>query len=320
MTREHRIRDFVKRHRQFLKIAATIIIAAVIFYILATRLRGLSVEEIVHSLDEIPAKNIVDAVILTVISYIWLATYEFIGLQYIHKFFPIRRVLFASFLTYTFNFNLGSIVGGLGMRFRLYRRWQLKHSEIVRLSFACIFTSWVGYVLLSGSTLVWMPEALSHFRFYNAAIARVAGVILLGIIAVLIIGSKRARVVHFGRWHITTFNRRQLVSALTVSVLQWLTLATIIYVFLSHFAPVDFSIVLLTYLFAAIASVLLHVPAGLGVLEGTFVLAFEGLMRPAEILASIFAFRTIYYFIPFAISLVTFSVDEIHHWRAKKRS
>lgn len=315
-----KIRDFVKRHRKFLKIAATIIIAAIIFSTLRTRLKGLEFEEIVHSLDAIPAATISTAVVLTIASYLWLAVYEHIGLQYIHKYFALRRILFASFLSYTFNFNLGSIIGGIGMRFRLYRRWYLKHSEIVRLTSACIFTSWVGYVFLSGLTLLAMPDALSHFRFHNTEVARLLGICLLGLLVFIIIVSKRARLVHFNRWHITTFNRRQLVTAIFVSTLQWLTLAAIIFVFLSSFGTVSYPLVVATYLFAAIASVILHIPAGLGVLEGTFVIAFDGQVRPAEILASVFAFRTVYYFIPFGLSLVMFSVGELHHWRAKARS
>lgn len=320
MVQRRRLRDFVKQHRSLFKVIATLVIAMIIFKILAGRLKGIELDDIVHSLDKIPAQAIAQATLLTLVSYGGLlASYEYLGQQYVHRFMGFKRLFLASFVTYTFNFNLGSLLGAIATRFRIYRRWQLKHSEIVRLTSACIFASWIGYVFLTGLIFVTRPEVLSHVRSYSVNTIRILGGFLLFTLFILMMVSRNTHTIHFGRWHATTFNRPQLLFALTVSTLQWLAIAGIIYVFLSCFESVDFTLVLFAYLFAAVASVIVHVPAGLGIVEGTFILVLDGVMSPAEILAAMIAFRTVYYFIPFAISLVLFSAMEFRAWRAKER-
>ena len=51
-------------------------------------------------------------------------------------------------------------------------------------------------------------------------------------------------------------------------------------------------------LLAAIAGVLTHVPAGLGVLEAVFIATVGMQVRQAELLAALLAYRAVYYLVP----------------------
>jgi uncharacterized membrane protein YbhN (UPF0104 family) len=68
--------------------------------------------------------------------------------------------------------------------------------------------------------------------------------------------------------------------------------------------------VLATLLVAAIAGVLTHVPAGLGVLEAVFVALLSTRMPATELLAALLAYRGIYYLAPLAIAAVVYLVLE----------
>src|SRR5690606_30943626 len=85
---------------------------------------------------------------------------------------------------------------------------------------------------------------------------------------------------------------------------------SILYFLLRVFADVSLTNVLAAYAMAAIAALVIHIPAGLGIIEGTFILAFGNVMSKHDILAAILAVRGLYHFIPFALALVRFGLCE----------
>ena len=68
-------------------------------------------------------------------------------------------------------------------------------------------------------------------------------------------------------------------------------------------------------LVAAVAGVIAHVPAGLGVLEAVFVALLAHAMPAHEVLAALVAYRVIYYLVPLTIATVVYVVMEV---RAKR--
>ena len=68
-------------------------------------------------------------------------------------------------------------------------------------------------------------------------------------------------------------------------------------------------------LLAAVAGVITHVPAGLGVLEAVFIALLSHKMPQAAILAALVAYRVIYYLAPLSIATMVYLVMEA---RAKK--
>jgi glycosyltransferase 2 family protein len=68
-------------------------------------------------------------------------------------------------------------------------------------------------------------------------------------------------------------------------------------------------------LLAAVAGVITHVPAGLGVLEAVFVALLSHKMPQPAILAALVAYRVVYYLAPLCIAAVVYLVMEA---RAKK--
>ncbi|MEO7937989.1 MAG: UPF0104 family protein, partial [Burkholderiaceae bacterium] len=66
---------------------------------------------------------------------------------------------------------------------------------------------------------------------------------------------------------------------------------------------------------AAIAGVVIHVPAGLGVIEAVFVALLVSRMPQSEILAAMLTYRALYYLGPLLLALVGYGIFE---WRLRR--
>ncbi|WP_382323711.1 lysylphosphatidylglycerol synthase domain-containing protein [Hydrogenophaga sp. UC242_53] len=101
--------------------------------------------------------------------------------------------------------------------------------------------------------------------------------------------------------------RLALVQALAGGA-NWLLMGTIVWVLFE--GRVDFALVLGALLMAAVAGVITHVPAGLGVLEAVFVATLGGVLPATEVLAVVLAYRAAYYLLPLALALPAYAWSE----------
>jgi hypothetical protein len=62
--------------------------------------------------------------------------------------------------------------------------------------------------------------------------------------------------------------------------------------------------------FAAVAGVVTHVPAGLGVLEAVFVACLSDVGTPI-VLAALLSYRAVYYLVPLALASIGYAIGEI---------
>jgi uncharacterized membrane protein YbhN (UPF0104 family) len=89
---------------------------------------------------------------------------------------------------------------------------------------------------------------------------------------------------------------------------NWLIMSGILFILLQH--RIEFSAVVAVLLLAAVAGVITHIPAGLGVLEAVFVALLSHLMPQAELLAALVAYRVIYYLAPLGIASAAYLLME----------
>ncbi len=71
---------------------------------------------------------------------------------------------------------------------------------------------------------------------------------------------------------------------------------------------VDYFFVLGVLLVSSIAGVIVHIPAGIGVLEAVFIALLAGEhVSQGTIIAALLAYRVLYYFLPLPLALVLLS-------------
>ncbi len=259
---------------------------------------------------------LLSAVGLVVVSYLLYGCYDLLGRAYCGHRLAKRQVMLVSFICYAFNLTLSTWVGGIGMRYRLYSRLGLPGSTITRIFSLSITTNWLGYILLGGVIFtVGVVDLPAHWYIRDTTLRVIGGVLLL-MIAVYLWACAFAK-----RRHMTIKGQKLVLPSWRFALLQmlissanWMAMGAIIWLLLGQ--QVNYFFVLGVLLVSSIAGVIVHIPAGIGVLEAVFIALLAGEhASQGTIIAALLAYRVLYFFIPLALATVGYLLLES---RAKK--
>ena len=76
--------------------------------------------------------------------------YDLIGRHETGHRLASLKVVGVGFTCYAFNLNLGSLVGGVALRYRLYARLGLHAETITKILALSLLTNWLGYFFVAG--------------------------------------------------------------------------------------------------------------------------------------------------------------------------
>lgn len=288
---------------------------ALALWLVMRQLRAVDTDAVGRALADIRPEALLLALLLTAFSYLLYGAYELIARSYVKHRLPKRRVAAIALVSYAFNLNLSAWIGGIGFRFRLYRRSGLHAGMIGRILGLSLATNWLGYLVLAGSVFsLGLLPLPADWRIGPLALRIIGGTLLLLAIAYLLLAARARRRSYTVRGH--EFQLPPLRMALVqfaASCLNWLTIAAVLYVLLRQAVP--YPVVLSVLLVAAIAGVVAHIPAGLGVIEGVF-LAFLGPRLGEDVLlAGLLCYRAVYYLVPLVAAVLVYFALEAHSRR-----
>ena len=254
---------------------------------------------------------LLSAVGLVVVSYLIYGCYDLLARSYCGHKLAKRQVMLVSFICYAFNLTLSTWVGGIGMRYRLYSRLGLPGSTITRIFSLSITTNWLGYILLAGIIFTVGVVELPDHWYVDQTTLRILGIGLLMIIAVYLWFCAFAKHRHM------TIKGQKLVlpswkfalTQMLISSVNWMVMGAIIWLLLGQ--SVNYFFVLGVLLVSSIAGVIVHIPAGIGVLEAVFIALLAGEhTSKGTIIAALLAYRVLYYFIPLLLALICYLLLE----------
>lgn len=298
----------------WVKRLATAAFFVLLAWLLWKQARGIEWGEVREALAGYRAGTLALAAVLAVASYAVYSSYDLLSRHYSGHRLATRQVLGLTFVCYAFNLNLGSLVGGLALRYRLYSRLGLDNPTIARIVSFSIATNWLGYLMLAGAAFLWQPPDLPpQWRLDSGGLRVLGGAMVAAALAYLAACAFARRRSWSLRGHEFALPPLPLALAqLGVSMVNWLLIGTIVFLLLQHRLP--YPAVLTTLLVAAVAGVITHVPAGLGVLEAVFVALLSHRAPAAQLLAALLAYRAIYYLAPLALATVAYARAELR-WR-----
>lgn len=267
-------------------------------------------DQVGDALRQLPAGVLATAAGLCVLSHLIYSGYDLIGRHWTRHAVPARRVMLITFISYAFNLNLGSLVGAIAMRLRLYAREGLRQpipTQVIGLS---LTTNWLGYGVLAGGLLMAGRLAPPPEWPIGAMALRGLGalmwLVVIGYVTTCAIAQGRAFSV---RGHdIVVPGPRIAVMQMVISAANWMAMGAIVWVLLRQGVP--YAQVLAVLLAAAVAGAVTHVPAGLGVLEGVFVALLGPTLGHGQVLAALIAYRALYYIAPLLIAAAAYFVLE----------
>ena len=299
----------------------TIAFAVVVIGLLVHWARTVQWADVLAALQNYPLATLAAAAGIALLSHLTYSTYDLIGRHQTRHPLRVRQVLGVAFVSYAFNLNLGSLVGGFAMRYQLYARLGLPTPVITQVLGLSLLTNWLGYAFVAGAAFVLGPPELPSSWALGSAGLRVLG----GALVTLVFGylglcfAARRR-----EW--TIRGQRLVLPAgpvalwqLGVSAANWSLIAGVVYVLLQQ--HVAYASVLSVLLIAAIAGVITHVPAGLGVIEAVFIALLSRQLPQAELVAALLAYRAIYYLVPLGVAVaLLFGLEAVGARGADRRS
>lgn len=263
-----------------------------------------------QALQRMPPERLAAAAGLALLSHGLYASFDLIGRRLTGHRLPALRTLGTAAISYAFNLNAGALVGGFALRLRLYTRWGLSASTVAQIIAHSMATNWLGYLWVGGLVLICAPPRLSDgWALPDPALRAIGLAMVLAALAypVLCHFLRRRRLTWRG--HALTLPSGPLaVWQLAAGGASWLLIGATVWSLFG--GRVDYPTVLGALLLAALAGVLTHVPAGLGVLEAVFVATLGTRLPVAEVLATVLAYRAVYYLLPLALALPAYALSE----------
>lgn len=254
------------------------------------------------ALQALPATALWSAAALCAASHALYGTFELIGRHQTGHRLPRRQAVTVGLVSYAFNLNLGALIGGVAFRYGLYGRLGLRPAVVTQVLGLSVLTNWLGYLVLAGGVLLLAPPALPSSWGIDGRLLSFAGATLWAVVVVylLLCAAGARQPLRWRRCSVRIPTLRLALLQLLLSTSNWLLIAAACWMLLQQQAP--YPQVLGVLLSAAVAGVVAHVPAGLGVLEFVFPVMLGGELGQATVLAALLAYRMLYYLAPLSLA------------------
>jgi uncharacterized membrane protein YbhN (UPF0104 family) len=311
---------WIKRHWPLIRKLLMTVFVLLIVVSLVLLARDVKWHEVLHALRALRSRSLWIAGGLVVVSYGIYATFDVIGRAYVKHDTPVRLVMLVGFISYAFNVSLGSYVGGIGFRYRLYSRLGLELGTVTRILGLSLVTNWVGYFWLAGATfssgLVQLP---SGWLVGNSALRLIGvGLLILAAAYVIACGTLHQKKLTIRGVEIEFPSLPIAIVQSVVASLDWAVMGAIIWVLFD--GRVGYVAVLGVLLLSSIAGAIAHIPGGVGVIEAVFVAMLAGKLPHGEILAVLVAYRALYYLAPLAVAAVAYILFEASQKKSDARN
>lgn len=302
------------RWRRWLPVVLAGCLVLALGWLLRGELAALDYRALRVALRAIPIGRVAEAIALTVACYIALLGYDALALHHVGRKLPLRRTALASFIAYAFSQSLAvSALTGASIRYRFWSSWGVPAGEIAGGVAFTTLSFWLGVLLIGGVALLAEPLAAHTIPGIPFGIPSWVGALLLLPVVWYMAWSAGVRGIAPRlpqKWNIRPPALRVAVAQVLVSTLDWTLAASVLVVLLPPTAGVGPMRLIGFFVIAQIAGLVSHVPGGLGVFETVMLVLLRPYAPPAEVMASLLAFRGVYYMLPLAVATVTFGAHE----------
>jgi uncharacterized membrane protein YbhN (UPF0104 family) len=296
-------------------------LAALVLALVAGQARTMDWPAVWQALQSMSAARLAAAAMLALASYGLYAAFDLVGRRITGHPLSAARTLGTAAISYAVNLNFGAWIGGLALRLRLYSRWGLTVPTVLQVVAYSIVTNWLGYLWVGGAVLLWAPPQLP--TPWMAWMPPEPGLRAVGL-AMMAAALAYLALCRFSRQRRLTWRTRTLtLPSGRLAALQalagganWVLIGAIAWLLLG--GRIDYASVLGAMLLAAVAGVVTHVPANLGVLEAVVLVTLGARLPAHELLAAMLAYRATYYLMPLALALPAYGLSEAAARRAAR--
>lgn len=299
-----------RRHWPWLRKALVVGFALLVIALLVDQARSVEWDKVLQAVQANTWPVLLRAAGLAAVSYLIYASFDLLAIPYLGHKLPPSRVIPVGIVSYAFNLNMGSLVGSVGFRFRLYLKLGLKAGEISRIVGLALTTNWLGYLWVAGALFALGVLPIPDGWFIDKRHLQVLGAAMLAAAAAYVglCGWSKRRSWTL-RGHVIELPTLKI--AVAQSVLGgacWASIGLVVWTLMRHDVP--YPVVLGVLLLSGVAGAVTHIPGGLGVVEAVFVAMLGGSVPHYEILGTLLTYRAVYYLGPFAVAAVIYFILE----------
>jgi uncharacterized membrane protein YbhN (UPF0104 family) len=150
----------MNRLRSLLPLGVGIILLVLSIAIIRQELRAYSLEDIWRSITHIPKSRLLGAMGLTILGYLSMSGYDWLGFRYINRSLALSKIVLTAFISYAVSNNIGlTLFSGTAIRYRFYSAYGISLLNIARIIAFIHLSFWLGICGIGG--LVFLVDPLS---------------------------------------------------------------------------------------------------------------------------------------------------------------
>lgn len=274
--------------------------------------------EVFAILTNLPHGKIAAALALTAVSHALLGVQEMLGLRALGHRIAWRTAARGAFTSYALSHNLGlAPVTGGSARLHIYTRKGIPAADIARLIVVTGCAFWAGILMIAAVAML-----LLHQPILIAGLplgtwpARIAGGLILATVAglTLLAMIRPAAEPNWLRRMISLQDASVVPVMIVIAAVDLCCAAAALSALIPHMGWADPTLTLV-YALALVATLITHVPGGVGVFEGVLLAGLP--VNGPTLLAALLAYRVIYYLLPLASAVSLNAVIELPRLRTK---
>jgi len=286
----------------------------VAFWLIVKEVEYVGLSRLITLIINTPFWVLVVAFIFVVADYIVLMVYDVLALDYIRRKVPLKTVFKTSLVGFSVSNTAGhSYLSGGAVRYLFYTPIGISQSQILVIIAFETLTLFMGMGLVYVFATVCLPfvsELMEtmHYALYFCISGLIVVAFLMYYFGVVV----PKRKLKIKGVQLNAPSKMMTALQLLTGFADNFLLSLIFYSILRYHIDVDFLPVFVVFTLAQITAQVSQVPGGLGVFASLFLLMFPHL--PAEkgaILATLFVYRILYFFIPFFVALFYLGFYEI---------
>ncbi|MDH4440705.1 MAG: bifunctional lysylphosphatidylglycerol flippase/synthetase MprF [Rhizobium sp.] len=306
----------LNRYARPLAAVAALFVFAAVGYAIYKLTEEVTYADVVNGLRATSSGSIALAIVFTALSFATLCLYDINALAYIERRRPWAEVALTAFSAYAVGnvAGFGALSGG-AIRYRAYSRAGLSPEDIGRvIAFVTVSFS-LGLVLITALALLPVSGAIAPLVGVSQNWLVGGDLALLAVLTVLLIAASGKGVMIAGR-RLRLADSRTMSRQFLVTVLDIAFSASVLYALLPAGADINWPTFFAVYAVAIGLGVISHVPAGIGVFETVMVAALGSHLGTEAVLASLVAYRLIYYVLPLIVAIILVTIAELRQLAA----
>lgn len=300
---------WVKRNRRWLNLLFAALVVALAAFLLYRTLAGYELDELIESITSVPAARLLVALGFAAASYACLTLFDYLALRYAGHPLPYRQAALASFTSLSLGHNIGFAALSSGaVRYRFYSRWGLDAVAVGQVIVFCGVTVGLGLATLGGLALTIRSDLAAEILGLSRPAVLAAGALCLAGVAAYpaLAAFVRQPIVIRGRT-IALPRPGLALAQIGIGTLNFACVAACLWQVLLALEDVAYLSVATVYVAANVATLITHVPGGLGVIESVVVHLLPG----ERVIGAVLVFRFVYFLVPLVFGGVLFAASEM---------